>query len=184
MPRKIQAIIFLLLITQLVRSSNFRIDCESTNYCRDEINDYYYCYEGFCRREEFGDDVRDIVGSILIFFISAIANAGGVGGGPMIIPALVSVYKFSSTDSVPMSKITIFAGALTSFASIALARHHTDKNRLLVNYELATLIIPPVLAGTQVGVVLTQLLPNSIICLCLVLFMLYTIVKVYEKYVD
>src|SRR3990167_1088584 len=171
----------ILLCAEPSLSATFNMECQNDATCVDNYNSFYKCYSGHCRRENFTWSPSEIAGDVLIFLISALANAGGVGGGPMIIPLLISVFKFTPGDAVPVSKITILAGAIMSFSGIIFKRHHKDKGSLLVNYPLTTLMIPAVLGGTQIGVILTQFLPTTVIGLAMVFLIVYVITKMREK---
>jgi len=57
------------------------------------------------------------------------ANAGGLGAGAVIIPVYIFVYGFSPTDSIPLSKITIFAGAIASVMFMWNSRNDKEKNK-------------------------------------------------------
>lgn len=171
----------LFLLSAPTLSATFNLECDDDQKCVDNYNSFYKCYSGHCRRENFTWSLREITGDVLIFLISALANAGGVGGGPMIIPLLISVFKFTPGDAVPVSKITILAGAIMSFSGIVFNRHHIDKSSMLINYPLTTLMIPAVLGGTQIGVILTQFLPTFFIGLAMVFFIIYVITKMREK---
>jgi Sulfite exporter TauE/SafE len=176
-------IVSMLLLSLLdsAQSATFNMACDSDQTCVQYYNSFYKCYSGHCRRENFGWTPAEIFADVLIFLISALANAGGVGGGPMIVPLLISIYKFTPGDAVPVSKITILAGAIMSISGIAFKRHHKDKGSMLINYPLTTFMIPAVLGGTQVGVILTQFLPTTVIGVGMVVFIIYVIFKMREK---
>lgn len=71
--------------------------------------------QGHCIRTWFTfDNWREWTGAIIVVVISMFANAGGLGAGAVIIPIYVFVYGFAVTDSIPLSKITIFAGAVSN----------------------------------------------------------------------
>lgn len=99
----------------------------------------------------------------------------------MFIPVFISIFRFTTGDSVPVSKITILSGAFTTFMTIFADRHHIDQNKLLVNYPLATVLVPAALGGTQMGVLVTQLLPTSVVGVLLVVFIVYSFRKLVDK---
>ena len=55
---------------------------------------------------------NDIYTSIAVFFISIITTIGGVGGGGLLIPTFLLLDKFSLTESIPLSIITIMGDTL------------------------------------------------------------------------
>jgi uncharacterized membrane protein YfcA len=158
-------------------------DCEFDIDCQIKFNSFYECNKGDCDRKKIGFSKPEIAGGILIFFISSLANAGGVGGGPMIVTVLVTLFKFAPNHAIPASKVTILAGAVMSAVGLVFQRHHIDKGTLMVNYPLGSLMIPAVLGGTQIGVMLSQLLPSPVTGLLLMTFVAYTLLKLKDKLV-
>lgn len=132
-------------------------------------------------RKAFTYDNHECIGVIVIILISMFANAGGLGAGAVMIPVYMIFYSFSATDSVPLSKITIFAGAIVNLILSWNTRHHKDPNRFLTNYNQAAVIIPLLLAGTQIGVILSKLFPPIAIIGGLVYFLQKTSVSMYKR---
>lgn len=63
-----------------------------------------------------------MIGAILIFLVSGLANAGGLGGGPIFIPIIIFFFDYVTAEAIPMSKATIFAGALVNSILIVTRR--------------------------------------------------------------
>lgn len=53
-----------------------------------------------------------ILGLLMIFFVSILTNAGGIGGGAILIPIYTFIFDFTVGASIPLSKATIFSGAV------------------------------------------------------------------------
>src|SRR3990167_3443495 len=68
--------------------------CQTNEQCRERFNSHYDCDHLYCERAKLGTSTLEIAGEVLIFFISALANAGGIGGGPTLVTALVTMLKF------------------------------------------------------------------------------------------
>lgn len=49
---------------------------------------------------------------------SGLTNIGGVGGGEILVPIFVFVFNFTIDNAIPLSKLTIFSGALTNILLI------------------------------------------------------------------
>lgn len=113
-----------------------------------------------------------------------LANAGGLGAGAVIIPVYIFIYDFAPTDSIPLSKITIFAGAIASVMLTACQRRADDKNKLIINYEMAAAIVPLLLIGTMVGVLASKTLPPVAITGCLCLYLVYSTYKMCQKAIE
>lgn len=126
-------------------------DCRYLNSCDEE---------GCCSHKDLMPlKPPEAGGTIVIFAISALANAGGVGGGPIMTAMNILLFYFSPKEAIPLSQIIIAAGALVSFSIRAFMRHPT-KNRPLLEYHVCMIIIPSVLFGSVYGVMVNKILPN------------------------
>ena len=113
---------------------------------------------------------KKFFGLISIVIVSALANAGGIGGGEIIVPVYIFLFDWTVGDSIPLSKATIFAGAFINYLMIINLKSPLKKDQFLINYEISSFIIPLVLAGTMMGVLLTKLLPSFLIFISLILY--------------
>lgn len=132
-------------------------------------------------RRPFEYDQHEVIGMLVIITVSMFANAGGLGAGAVMIPVYMVLYGFSATDSIPLSKVTILAGAIVNFLLSWKTRHHKNPNRFLINYNQAAVIIPLLLAGTQIGVILSKLFPPVVIIGGLVYFLIKTSFQMYHR---
>ena len=114
---------------------------------------------------------QTIIGFISIFIAAGMSNASGLGGGLLFIPVLLLIMNFYPHEAIPISKIVIFAGALTSFIQNTKVKR-PGRNSKALNYNLVIVNAPNLLIGTVLGVTLNKILPNALILffLCLLLF--------------
>lgn len=52
-------------------------------------------------------DTNDCIVLVLTFFASALGAAGGIGGGGIMVPMLVSVGGFSVHHAIPLTQATV-----------------------------------------------------------------------------
>lgn len=99
------------------------------------------------------------------------SNASGLGGGLLFIPVLLLIMKFYAHEAIPISKMVIFAGALTSFIQNTKVKR-PGRNCKALNYNLIIVNCSNLLLGTVFGVTLNKILPNTLILflLCILLF--------------
>lgn len=99
------------------------------------------------------------------------SNASGLGGGLLFIPVLLLIMKFYPHEAIPISKMVIFAGALTSFIQNTKVKR-PGRNTKALNYNLVIVNSSNLLLGTVFGVSLNKILPNTLILflLCILLF--------------
>jgi uncharacterized membrane protein YfcA len=116
------------------------------------------------------------IGYVLMFFVSALANAAGIGGGSIMTPVLVLLFYFETRTAVPLSQVIIFAGAIVAIA-LKFKNRHPRRDRPLIFYELIVLVQAPILLGTFFGALLNAIFPSWMIELILTSvlgFMFYT----------
>lgn len=164
-----------------VSGSIFNAKCSTSTDCHQIYNKHYECVESRCLRKHFDYSHFEMFGDFMVVIISMITNAGGVGAGTVIIPVYMFFYNFVSSDAIPLSRITIFAGSLVNFIINMKERDPTNKNKLLIDYSLASVMMPLLLAGTQIGVILSRFLPAASITFILVFYLTSNTRKVLKR---
>ena len=109
------------------------------------------------------------------------SNASGLGGGLLFIPVLLLIMNFYPHEAIPISKIVIFAGALTSFIQNTKVKR-PGRNSKALNYNLVIVNAPNLLLGTVLGVTLNKILPGSLILFFLCLLLLYYCFKIFKTF--
>lgn len=117
---------------------------------------------------------------VLILLTSALSNAGGVGGGGLVIPILLLMFKFYTHEAIPISKLTIFTGAITSFL-LGFKQKHPYRKAITIDYNIPYLIVPMLLFGTMVGISLNKVMPPWIILVSLTLVLILNTYKTLKK---
>jgi len=121
------------------------------------------------------------VGFLSIFIAAGMSNASGLGGGLLFIPVLLLIMNFYPHEAIPISKIVIFAGALTSFIQNTKVKR-PGRNAKALNYNLVIVNAPNLLLGTVLGVTLNKILPNAIILFLLCLLLFYYSYKTFKTF--
>ncbi len=109
------------------------------------------------------------------------SNASGLGGGLLFIPVLLLIMKFYPHEAIPISKIVILAGALTSFIQ-NLKVKRPGRNTKALNYNLVIVNASNLLLGTVFGVTLNKILPNTLILFLLCLLLFYNSFKTFKTF--
>lgn len=159
----------------------FDEDCQVHWDCFLDNNEHYRCHDEECERKPFTFWTKEIIGFGFIFLLSWVTNSGGVGAGSIMVPVFIYLFSFTSSDAIPLSRITIFAGWFVNFLLNWNDRHWKKKNKFLINYEIAAVIMPLLLAGTQVGVIIATFLPASTVAACLLFYLISSAKKMYAK---
>lgn len=174
-------VLAVLCLASHVSASVYNAPCGHNSDCAKIYNSEYECVQSHCLRREFSYSRLELVGFVMIVIISMITNAGGVGAGTIIIPAYIVFFDFVSSDAIPLSRITIFAGSLVNYLINWTQRDPHNEKRFLINYSLASVMMPLLLAGTQVGVILSRFLPAAAITLILVFYLTSSARQMYQR---
>ena len=117
----------------------------------------------------------------MVIICSALSNAGGIGGGGLLIPLLILLLGFYTHEAIPISKLMIFTGALTSFI-LGFRQKHPSRNTITIDYNIPYLLVPMLLFGTMVGVTLNKVTPPIVILLSLTALLILNTYKTMKKY--
>eukprot|EP00897_Mesotaenium_endlicherianum_P011051 jgi/Mesen1/9975/ME000072S09390 len=123
---------------------------------------------------------RTVVASVLGVLGSAMASAGGVGGGGLFVPLFNLLLQFDAKTSAALSKSMVFGGAVTAFMYNVRARHPAE-DRPLIDYDIALLLEPALLVGISTGVLCNVMFPSWIIILLLTSVLSYITARSYKS---
>lgn len=130
-------------------------------------------------------DTSDVIITLVTLFTIILAAPAGVGGGGILVPMYLAVGHFSPHYGIPLSKATIFGGAVTN-NYFNLQRRHPVANRPLIDYATCMMLEPVLLLGTILGVFFNAVSPGWAITVLLVVTLIFTTwrtgIKAYETY--
>lgn len=115
----------------------------------------------------------EFIGCIFTLFIMFIANAGGLGGGGVIIPTVLAFYRFNTKNAIALSNVSICVSGLIRYFMNWKKKHPLKGFGTLVDYNYATLMLPLVIVGSVIGVIINIMIPEIIIVICLTIVVAY-----------
>jgi uncharacterized membrane protein YfcA len=118
-------------------------------------------------------DHSDTLIAIITFITITLAAPSGIGGGGILVPMYLAIGKFSPRYGIPLSKATIFGGAVTN-NYFNVQRRHPNVNRPMIDYNVCMIMEPVLLLGTIIGVFFNAVSPGWLITICLVCTLTYT----------
>jgi uncharacterized membrane protein YfcA len=128
---------------------------------------------------------NELVSYIIIFFITALANSAGIGGGPLTICVLLYLMYYENTHALAVSQATILGGSLVASA-IKMSFQHPYKGGPLIDYNLVAFICGCLVAGSSTGSLLTRIAQGwmTLLGLSILLWIIsyVTLVKATELY--
>ncbi|KAG7393888.1 hypothetical protein PHYPSEUDO_000065 [Phytophthora pseudosyringae] len=112
-------------------------------------------------------DVYDALAIAFMVLGLAVSSAGGVGGGVIMVPAMVLIMGFDIKRATPISNVAILGGAVAN-AWFNMRKRHPTVDRPLIDPELAFGMIPVVIGGTVLGALINKLIPSYVLSLLFV----------------
>ena len=114
----------------------------------------------------------EIIGTIVLTLLMALAVMSGIGGGGIIVPLLMVFYKLETKKAIAVSGFTILVGSLSRFGFTYKARHPI-KDATCIEYSVTNVMLPLVLIGSVCGVFFNIIFPSVIIQISLTLLLLF-----------
>lgn len=118
----------------------------------------------------------DLYDGLAILFMACglvVSSAGGIGGGSIMVPAMVIIMGFNIKVATPISNMGILGGALANTIFNLTKRHpaYPSVDRPLIDADLSLMTIPLVIGGAVIGTVLSNLMPAYIISILFLPFL-------------
>ena len=114
----------------------------------------------------------EIVGTVVLTILMALAVMSGIGGGGIIVPLLMVFYKLQTKKAIAVSGLTILIGSISRFVLTVNARH-PSKDATCIEYSVTNVMLPVVLIGSVAGVFFNIIFPSVIIQASLTLLLLF-----------
>ncbi|EKX42907.1 hypothetical protein GUITHDRAFT_110958 [Guillardia theta CCMP2712] len=120
----------------------------------------------------------------LIFFLtfcaSALGAAGGIGGGGIMVPLLVSVGGFSVHHAIPLTQATVLGASIMNLI-YNVRKRNPVLDRPLIDYNTALILEVTTLLGTVIGVDVNKISPVWLITILLIVTLGYTTYRTLRK---
>ena len=114
----------------------------------------------------------EFIGTMILPVLLGAANFGGIGGGGLIIPFLMTFWGFSTKESIAISNLTIAVGAVIRFL-MTIKQKHPNKNATNIDYGIVIVMMPCVLLGTILGVLVNVSVSALILAIILTLLLMF-----------
>ena len=101
-------------------------------------------------------------------------SIAGLGGGGIIIPFSMIFFVFDTKNAIAISNFAIFTCSVTRYIYTLDKKHPEKKENVIIDYNLAIVMLPTVMMGSLTGVFLNIIFPAivlQIILTCLLIFL-------------
>jgi uncharacterized membrane protein YfcA len=101
--------------------------------------------------------------------LSALAIPTGIGGGSLWNPIISSAFSMPPVPTAAITDACVFVGTCGALVAVIFAAHPADPRHPLIDYELATFLMPTFVMGNSIGIGLNAIIPDiAIYCLVFV----------------
>jgi uncharacterized membrane protein YfcA len=114
-------------------------------------------------------------------FLLGLANNGGSGGGGLIIPFCISFFGLTTIQSIAISSSTIAAGSIVRYFGFSIWQMHPTKDKTIVDYNLASVMIPLVIFGSLSCSIIQNFLPEAVLTIIILILMIYLTYDSFSK---
>jgi len=117
--------------------------------------------------------IQTLYCSVAIIVGGALCACAGIGGGGIIVTALMVCGMLEPYDAVPLSKAVVFFGAMSQLALNLGKKQQTasGEEKDLIDWGIVRIIVPMALTGTLLGVLLNAGTPGWSIVIMLTVFL-------------
>jgi len=114
----------------------------------------------------------EVGGYICISILMLLCTAGGIGGGVVVTPMCIAMLGFSTKEAIPISGFSILCSQVTKW-TYSWKQKHPQKDTTSIDYGLAVVMLPTVLAGSFLGTLVTVLVPPLVLNILLTLLLIF-----------
>ena len=143
-------------------------ECETNDQCPGE---FMVCSLEFTcvHKGVFPIYPIEFVGLAILPILIGFANVGGVGGGGLTVPMLLTFWGFTTKQAIAISSFMQFTGSVVRFF-YSINGKHPEKEATHIDYGIVIVMLPLVILGSFVGVIINIVLPPVV--LSIILFLL------------
>lgn len=113
----------------------------------------------------------EFLGIYILAIIMGLNVMAGIGGGGIVVPLCMLLFGFDTKESISMSGFIIFLCSVSRFI-VNRNQMHPAKNTVVIDYGLASVMLPTVMMGSLIGVYVNVILPPMILQIILTLVLL------------
>lgn len=151
-------------------------DCDQRNFvCGIEV-------PGVCSHKNvFPTDIAEMTGVVTFAFVMGLCTVAGIGGGGIAISLIIAFFNFTTKEAVAISSLSILLCTTMRFFYNFKTMHPEKPGVILIDYSLATLMMPTTIAGSQIGSVILKIFPALYIQLALTVLLALLSWQSYNK---
>ena len=115
----------------------------------------------------------EISGIVVFSAIMALCTVAGIGGGGVTSSILMAFFNFDTKMAIAISTLSILICSGMRYFYNIKAMHPIKKQQYLIDYGIASTMMPLTLAGSQVGGYVLDMFPDIIVQVLLTLLLAF-----------
>lgn len=104
----------------------------------------------------------EFIGLFLLIVIMSLSTMAGIGGGGIVIPFCMTFFGFPTKLAIAISGFTILTCSITRYV-FSLNQKHPEKDAVIIDYGLASIMLPVVMMGSMIGVLINIMFPSLLL---------------------
>jgi hypothetical protein len=105
-----------------------------------------------------------------------LSTMGGIGGGGAVVPFTMMFFSFTTKEAIAISGFSIFICSLARYI-YTYRDKHPEKDAVIIDYGLASIMLPAVMMGSMVGVLANVMLPSLVLQTSLALLLIFLTIQ-------
>lgn len=114
-------------------------------------------------------------------FVLALCQIAGLGSAGVAVPLIIAFWDFYTEDATALSSFIITCCTLVRIVFTWNKMDPERPQKILTNYAYASVLLPAVLAGTQVGATFLKMAPSIIIQILLFVVLVFLMYVAFSK---
>ena len=123
----------------------------------------------------------EINGFVILLFSCFISACGGIGGGGINLPVILTVMKVPYSEAVSLSLCAVLGNTGAQILVNFRNSHPQCKDRSIIYWEIVAFLLPLQLGGSNIASLFTKSLPEFALLICAVATLLFSILKTLIK---
>jgi len=134
---------------------------------------FYICSEdSICvHKSIFPIHPIEFLGLIVLPILIGFANVGGIGGGGLTVPLLMTFWGFNTKESIAISGSMQFVGSVVRYF-YSFNSKHPEKDSTHIDYGIVIVMLPLVILGSFIGVIINIIMPPIILSIMLTMLLI------------
>ena len=118
----------------------------------------------------------ELLGLFVLIVLMTLSTMGGIGGGGAVVPFTMMFFGFTTKEAIAISGFSIFLCSLSRYI-YTYDDKHPEKDAVIIDYGLASIMLPAVMMGSMVGVLANVMLPSLVLQSSLTLLLIFLTIQ-------